>query len=157
AHMFEFTAKYTMSSGHMAVEVVTSLTEPLAQNKERYKDLKVDPDQVSEILAQIGSLVKQAKAGTPFAGLATRKMVMLGTSATSAILISYLPAHMVFRTPDMQRIYDGFLPMSTGANIRQIDVPLIEVPTMTEATGGNVSTRQDGDMPGDQFRIYEFA
>src|SRR5712671_6120277 len=51
AHMFEFTSKYTMSSGHMAVEVVTSLAELLAQNRERYKDLKVDNDQVSEILA----------------------------------------------------------------------------------------------------------
>jgi hypothetical protein len=157
AHMFEFTSKYTMSSGHMAVEAVTNLTELLAQNRERYKDLKVDPDQVSEILAQVGALVKQAKAATPFAGLRTRKMVMLGTSATAAILVSYLPAHMVFRTPDMQRIYDGFLPMSTGANIRQIDVPLIEVPTMTEVVGGNVSTRADGSAPGDQFRIYEFA
>jgi hypothetical protein len=157
AHMFEFTSKYTMSSGHMAVEAVTDLTEPLAQNKERYKDLKVDRDQVSEILAQVGALIKQSKADTPFAGLRTRKMVMLGTSATAAILIGYLPAHMVFRTPDMQRIYDGFLPMSTGATVRAIDVPLIEVPTMTEVIGGNVSKRADGDAEGDQFRIFEFA
>jgi len=157
AHMFEFTSRYTMSSGHMAVETVTNLTELLAQNRERYKDLKVDQDQVSEILAQVGALVKQAKTATPFAGLRTRKMVLLGTSATAAILINYLPAHMVFRTPDMQLIYDGFLPMSTGANVRPIDVPLIEVPTMTEVVGGNVSTRADGNAPGDQFRMYEFA
>jgi hypothetical protein len=157
AHMFEFTSKYTMSSGHMAVEAVTSLTELLAQNRERYKDLKVDNDQVPEILAQVGALVKQSKADTPFAGLRTRKMVLLGTSATAAILINYLPAHMVFRTPDMQRIYDGFLPMSTGATVRAIDVPLIEVPTMTEVIAGNVSKRADGDAEGDQFRIYEFA
>ncbi|HEY2382211.1 MAG TPA: alpha/beta hydrolase domain-containing protein [Terriglobia bacterium] len=157
AHMFEFTSDYTMTSGNMAIEVVTNLTEPLAQNKERYKDLKVDPDQVSEILAQAGALIKQKKTGTPFAGLAIRKMVLLGTSATAAILVAYLPAHMVFRTPDMERIYDGFLPMSTGATVRAVDVPLIEVPTMTEVFGGNVSKRPDGDKPGDQFRIYEFA
>jgi hypothetical protein len=157
AHMFEFTSDYTMTSGHMAVEVVTSLQELTTQNRERYKDLKVDGDQVPEILAQAGALIKQKQAGTPFAGLAVRKMVLLGTSATAAILINYLPAHMVYRTPDMQRIYDGFLPMSTGATIRQIDVPLIEVPTMTEVFGGNVSTRADGDAPGDQFRMYQFA
>jgi hypothetical protein len=29
----------------------------LAQNKERYKDLNVAPDQVSEILAQAGALI----------------------------------------------------------------------------------------------------
>jgi len=157
AHMFEFTSKYTMNSGHMAIEVVTDLTEPLAANRERYKDLKVDRDQVSEILAQVGAMVKQSKPDTPFANVRTRKMVMLGTSATAAILIAYLPAHMVFRTPDMQRIYDGFLPMSTGATVRAIDVPLIEVPTMTEVIAGNVSKRADGDADGDQFRIYEFA
>jgi hypothetical protein len=27
AHMFEFTSDYTMTSGHMAAEVVTNLTE----------------------------------------------------------------------------------------------------------------------------------
>jgi Alpha/beta hydrolase domain len=157
AHMFEFTSDYTMTTGHMAVEVVTNLTELLADNKERYKDLSISGDQVSEVLAQAGALIKQKQAGTPFAGLAVKKMVLLGTSATAATLIGYLPAHMVYRTPDMQRIYDGFLPMSTGATIRQIDVPLIEVPTMTEVFAGNVSTRPDGDAPGDQFRIYEFA
>jgi len=83
-------------------------------------------------------------------------MVLLGTSATAAVLISYLPAHMVYRTPDMQRIFDGFLPMSTGATIRNIDVPLIEVPTMTEVIG-NATTRADGDDSGNQFRLYEFA
>jgi hypothetical protein len=141
----------------MAVEVVTNLTELLAQNKERYKDLKIEGDQASEVLAQAGALVKQKKPGTPFANVAVRKMVLTGTSATAAILIAYLPAHMVFRTPDMQRIYDGFLPMSTGAKVQNIDVPLIEVPTMTEVSGGNATTRPDGDAAGDQFRLYEFA
>ncbi len=56
----------------------------------------------------------------------------------------------------MKPIYDGFLPTSNGTNIRQIDVPMIQVPTTTEAMRGVVPTRQDGDMPGDQFRVYEF-
>jgi hypothetical protein len=157
AHMFEFTSDYLMNSGHMAVEVVTNFTELLAQNKERYKDMKVDGDQVPEILAQTGALIKRKQSGTPFANLTVRKMVMAGTSATAGILIGYLPGHMVYRTPDMQRIYDGFLPMSTGATIRQVDVPLIQVPTMTEVIGNNLSTRADGDAPGDQFRMYQFA
>jgi hypothetical protein len=157
AHMFEFTSDYTMTSGHMAVEVVTNLTELTAHNKERYKDLNISNDQVSEVLAQAGALVKSKKSGTPFANVNVRKMVMLGTSATAAILAQYLPAHMVFRTPDMQRIFDGFLPMSTGATMRQVDVPLIQVPTMTEVTAGNVTTRADSDAAGDQFRLYEFA
>jgi hypothetical protein len=157
AHMFEFTSDYTMNSGHMAVEVVTALAEPMAYNAERYKDLKISNDQVPEVLAQVGALLKRKPSGAAFGNLAPRKIVMAGTSATAGILINYLPGHMVFRTPDMQRIYDGFLPMSTGATIRKIDVPLIQVPTMTEVVGQNLTTRPDGDEPGDQFRVYEFA
>src|SRR5262249_41114783 len=132
-------------------------TELLAQNKERYKDLKVDGDQASKILAQARTLVKQTKTSTPFASLQIRKMILLRTSATAAILMAYLPTHIMFRTPDMKGIYDGFLPMSTDATPRAVNVPLIEVPTMTEVSNGNVTTRQDGDTPGDQFRVYEFA
>jgi hypothetical protein len=157
AHMFEFTSDYTMSSGHIAVEVVTNFTELLAQNKERYSALSIAGDQVSEVLAQAGALIKSKKAGTPFASVTVRKMVMAGTSATAGILSTYLNGHMVYRTPDMQRIYDGFLPMSTGNTIRQIDVPLIHVPTMTEIVSPNVTARADGDAPGDQFRLYQFA
>jgi hypothetical protein len=65
AHMFEFTSDYTMSSGHMAVEVVTSFTEPNAHNRERYKDQNISNDQVPEVLAQVGALVKSKKSGTP--------------------------------------------------------------------------------------------
>jgi hypothetical protein len=63
---------------------------------------------------------------------------------------------MVYRTPQMQRIYDGFLPMSNGAQIREVDVPLIHVPTMHEVSG-NITNRQDGDEPGKQYRLYEFS
>jgi hypothetical protein len=75
---------------------------------------------------------------------------------TAGVLINYLPAHMVYRTPQMQRIYDGFLPMSNGALIREVDVPLIHVPTMHEVSG-NITNRQDGDEPGKQYRLYEFS
>ena len=38
-----------------------------------------------------------------------------------------------------------------------VDVPMIQVPTMREVFEGNGPTRRDGDTPGNQFRIYEFA
>jgi len=63
---------------------------------------------------------------------------------------------VVYRLAEMKPMYDGFLPTSNGTNIRQVDVPMIQVPTTTEATRGIVPTRQDGDAPGDQFRVYEF-
>jgi hypothetical protein len=158
AHMFEFTSNYSMSSGHAAVEIVTAGFDQLvAHNKERYADLGVGQDQVSELLAQVGALIKRNATGSPLAGLPVRKMILAGTSATAAVLIRYLPAHMVYRTPDMKLIYDGFMPTSTGATVRPVDVPLIQIPTMTEVATGTVTARQDGDAAGDQFRLYEFA
>ena len=157
AHMFEYTSIYTMTSGHVAVEIVAGgLQQVIDSNQERYKDLRVGQAQISEILAQVGSLIKSKGKGSPLAGLSVRKMVLAGTSATAGTLIQYLPAHMAYRTPDMQRIYDGFMPTSNGQMIRQIDAPLIQVPTMLEVRGANLTTRPDGDAPGDQFRLYEF-
>ena len=153
AHMFEFTSIYTMSSGHAAVEI---LTTPPAQfvdlNEARYRSLKLTGAQTNEILAQIGSLVRSGS----LVGGPVRKMVLAGTSMTAGVLINYLPAHMVYRTPQMQRIYDGFLPMSNGAMIRDVDVPVIHVPTMHEVSG-NITNKQDSDDPGKQYRLYEFS
>jgi hypothetical protein len=158
AWMFHFTSIYTMTSGHIGLEIVTSPPAQFVQhNAERYKDMKVEPGQGPEIIAQVGALVRSVASNSPLAGLPVRKMVLAGTSASAAALIQYLPAHMVYRLPDMKPIYDGFLPTSTGATIRQIDVPLIQVPTMTEVMGGNPTARQDSDSPGDQYRSYEFA
>ena len=153
AHMFEFTSIYTMSSGHAAVEILTTSPAQFVDlNEARYRSLKLTGAQTNEILAQIGSLVRSGS----LVGGPVRKMVLAGTSMTAGVLINYLPAHMVYRTPQMQRIYDGFLPMSNGAMIRDIDVPIVHVPTMHEVSG-NITNRQDGDEPGKQYRLYEFA
>jgi hypothetical protein len=157
AHMFEMTSIYTMTSGHAAVDISAGgLQQVIDANPERYKGFQVGNAQISEIIAQVGALVKSKDPSNPFAGLTVKKMVLGGTSATAATLIQYLPFHMVLRTPGMQRIYDGFLPTSNGSVIRQIDVPMIHVPTMLEVSGANITTRPDGDAPGDQYRVYEF-
>ena len=157
AWMFHFTHTYTMTSGHIGLEIVTSdPAQLIAFNPARYSDLRVAPGQANEILAQVGALIRPRQRTNPIGGLPVRKVILAGTSASAGVLVNYLPAHMVFRLGDMKPIYDGFLPTSNGANIRQIDVPMIQVPTTTEAMRGNVPTRQDGDMPGDQFRVYEF-
>ena len=153
AHMFEFTEIYTMTSGDTAVEVLTtSPAQFVALNAERYKDLKLGGGQTNEILAQVGALIRSGN----LAGGPVRKMVLGGTSMTAGVLINYLPAHMVYRTPKMERIYDGFLPMSNGALIRDVDVPVIHVPTMHEVSG-NITNKQDSDEAGKQYRLYEFS
>jgi hypothetical protein len=158
AWMFHFTHRYSMASGHIGLDILTSTHVPFVEfNQARYGDLRVAQGQASDILAQVGALIKSKEAGNPLAGVPIRKTILAGTSASAGVLINYLPAHMVYTLPDRAPIYDGFLPTSTGATIRQVDVPLIQVPTMTEVAGGNATTRQDGDKPGDQFRAYEFA
>jgi len=157
AHMFEFTSIYSMTNGHGAVEILASgQQQVIDSNPERYKDIKLGQGQTNEIIAQVGSLLKSKDSASPFAGQVVRKIILAGTSATAGTLIQYLPAHMVYRTPDMQRIFDGFLPTSNGSVIRQVDVPLIQVPTMLEVRNANITTRADGDAPGDQYRLYEF-
>jgi hypothetical protein len=155
AHAFEYNSVYLMSSGHAAAEIATAGTNNFtAANAERYKDIKVTNAQSNEILAQVGALVRSGSG--PMAGQPVRKMVLWGTSASSGILTRYLPAHAVWRTPEMQRIYDGFMPTSNGAQINPVDVPIIQVPTQHEFERVATS-QQDGDEPGKQFRVYEFV
>jgi hypothetical protein len=154
AHMFEFTSGYLMDAGHAAVEIVTTSPQPfVAFNAARYGGMKVENGQQNEIIAQVGALLRSSKS--PLAG-PVRKIVLGGTSMSAGTLINYLPAHMVFRTPEMNRIFDGFMPTSTGSTVREVDVPIVQMPTMHEVET-NVTRRQDSDEPGKQFRLYEFA
>jgi hypothetical protein len=124
-------------------------------NEARYKELQIANGQTNDILAQVGALIR---SGTPLGGAAVRKMVLAGTSMTAGVLINYLPAHMVYRTPQMQRIFDGFMPTSNGATIQDgIDVPIVHLPTMHEVAAANITRRQDSDEPGQQYRLYEVS
>jgi hypothetical protein len=165
AWMFHFTHRYSMSAGHIGLDVLTSTHQPFVEfNEQRYRNLSVAQGQAPEILAQVGALMKSKQS--PIASYPIRKMILAGTSASAAVVINYLPAHTVLRLADMRPIYDGFLPTSTGATIaaqvtaggtaRPIDVPIVQVPTMTEVATANVTARQDSDTPGNQFRVYEF-
>ena len=156
--MFHFTHTYSMMEGHIGLEILTSATQGFTEfNAERYKGLSTANGQAGEIIAQVGALLKSKRADNPLAGVPIRKMVLAGSSASAAVVVNYLPTHMVQRLADMSPIYDGFMPTSNGANLRMVDVPMIQVPTMREVFQGNGPTRQDGDAPGNQFRIYEFA
>ena len=157
AHIFEFTSDYSMDSGHIVVEIVTSGMQNLTEhNAARYEGFSVSGSQTSEVLAQVGAMLKEGP-DSPLGGLEVRKMVLGGTSATAGILIRYLPAHDLYRTPSMAQIFDGYMPHSTGATVPSVAAPVIQVPTMTEVMNANATARQDGDAPGDQFRLYEFA
>jgi hypothetical protein len=155
AHAFEYNSVYLMDAGHVTVEIATVNAALFAGfNAQRYKDIKTAPGQTNEILAQVGALVRSAKG--PLAGLPVRKVLLWGTSATSGLLVNYLPAHKIYKTPDMKNIFDGFMPTSNGSTIKPVDVPMIQVPTQHEY--GNIATaEQDSDKAGSPFRVYEVA
>jgi hypothetical protein len=156
--MFHFTHRYSMTEGHIGLEILTTTPQGLAEaNPERYKALVVGNGQAGEIIAQVGALLKSNHPDNPLAGLPIRKMILAGSSASAAVVVKYLPVHMVQRLADLKPIYDGFMPTSNGTNLRRVDVPMIQVPTMREVFQGLGPTRVDGDAPGDQFRMYEFA
>ena len=123
-----------------------------AYNPQRYGFVKFGNEQTNEILAQAGALIKSARS--PISG-EVRRMILWGTSASSAILVNYLPAHAMYKQANMRNIYDGFMPTMNGSTITPVDVPIIQVPTQHEFR--NVATAtQDSDEPGKQFRVYEF-
>src|SRR4030095_10155308 len=156
--MFHFTHVYSMSSGHIGVEILTSATQGISEfNPERYKELQISNGQANEVIAQVGALLKSKQSDNPLAALAVRKMILAGSSASAGVVVNYMPAHMTWRLPDMKPIYDGFLPTSNASNIPSVDVPTIQVPTMREVFQGNGPTRVDSDAQGSQIRIYEFA
>jgi hypothetical protein len=145
---------YLMDAGHAAVEIVTTSPQLFTDfNAGRYGEMSVMDGQENEILAQVGALLKSDRS--PLGG-PERRVVLFGTSMTAATLINYLPDHPYLRAPGGGRIYDGFLPTSTGATIIETDVPLIQIPTMHEVES-NVPRRQDSDAPGRQYRLYEIA
>ena len=153
--VFHFTQTYAMTSGVIGLEILTSTPAGLAQaNEARYKDLVVPNGAANDILAQVGALVKSDHRDNPLSGLAVRKMILAGSSASAAVAheLSDERAHGE-RLADMKPIYDGFMPTSANGQIPALDVPTILVPTMRETYAGNGTTQPDNE----KLRVYEFA
>lgn len=153
--VFHFTQTYAMTSGIIGLEILTTTPAGLVQaNEARYKDLVVPERAANDILAQVGALIKSDHKDNPLAGLAVRKMILTGSSASAAAAQNYLTnAHMTMRLANMQPIYDGFMPTSANGRIPPLDVPTILVPTMRETYAGNGTMQPDND----KLRVYEFA
>ena len=68
--MFHFTHTYSMTEGHIGLEILTSATQGFTEfNAERYKGLSTANGQAGEIIAQVGALMKSKRADNPMAGL----------------------------------------------------------------------------------------
>jgi hypothetical protein len=153
--VFHFTQTYAMTNGVIGLEMLTTTPAGLAAaNAARYKDLEVPNGAANDILAQVGALIKSDHKDNPLSGLAVRKMILAGSSASAAVVQNYLTnAHMAQRLAGMKPIYDGFMPTSANGQIPALDVPTILVPTMRETYAGNGTTQPDNE----KLRVYEFA
>ena len=162
--VFEWSRQSILTRNHMFVEIVHSggnINLLKTFNAERYASLNIAMGQTNEVIAQVGRLIK-SKTG-PFAAYDVRRTTLMGTSASSGTVRTYLTAHGNFRMPDGGPIFDGFLLTSTNGNnpLPVVDVPMIQMPTQTEvvtwAEQGIKYRRPDSDEPGNRFRLYEVA
>lgn len=153
--VFHFVQVYAMTSGVIGLEMLTGASPGLvASNEARYKDLNIPNGAANDIIAQVGALMKSNRSDNPLNGLAVRKMILTGSSASAGVAQQYLSnAHMAQRLADMKPIYDGFMPTSANGQIPTLDVPTILVPTMRETFQGRGTTQPDND----KLRVYEFA
>jgi hypothetical protein len=162
--IFEWSRVSVLTRNHIFVEIVHSpanITLLKNFNGERYTTLAIANGQTNEVIAQVGRLIK-SRSG-PFAPYDVKRVTLMGTSASSGTVRTYLGAHPNLRMPDNGPIFDGFLLTSTLGNtpLPIVDVPMIQMPTQTEvatyAQAGIAFRRPDSDAPGNRFRIYEVA
>jgi len=162
--IFEWSRQSILTRNHMFVEIVHSpanINLLKTFNAERYASLTIAMGQTNDVIAQVGRLIK-SKTG-PFAAYDVRRTTLMGTSASSATVRTYLGAHPNLRLPDGKPIFDGFLLTSTLGNTPMpiVDVPIIQMPTETEvatyAQQGIAYRRPDSDEPSNRFRLYEVA
>jgi len=166
---FEPARKYFFMRGHVHVEIaaqqsnVNTIIKPF--NPVRYASLNIpSAGQASEIIAQVGLLIKSNLTNGPLAPLTARRLFMEGTSQASAVLRTYQQQkHFQSRMPDGSAIMDGYLATSTLGNAPMmiVDVPTVHMPTMTEvntgAPSGAAFQRADSDDPANRYRLYEVA
>jgi len=160
-----------MLRGHIHLEIAAqkgNVDNTLkSYNPARYGSLSIpSSSQLSEIVAQVGTLIKSDQPPSPLYPLYARHLLLQGTSNASQALRTYQSnAHFQFRLEDGNPIMDGYLATSTLGNssMMVVDVPTIQMPTQTEvtsqaaATGGIKYRRPDSDDPANRFRIYEVA
>ena len=126
-----------------------------------------------DILAQAGALLKAGRATGPLAGFTVQRLYM---TAYDGALPTYIAAvHSRVRLAGGKPIYDGYIlnrhPALTrlrrcgaapAANdprqiIRNLDVPLIRIIGQTDILTTYAQRREDSDVAGDRYRLYEIA
>lgn len=165
--LWHFTREYLTPRGHAAAEVSlfpSTLTRMQDSNPERYADLRITEEQQSDVLAQVGLLLKSEQ--TPLEGV--QYLYMTGHSMAVGPVWHYMDTHHnQQRLPEGGPIYDGFFPETTRTASRMGPFPDVDVPTLLINSELEVEVvlvqdqinyrKPDSDEPGEQFRLYEIA
>jgi hypothetical protein len=126
-----------------------------------------------DILAQVGALLKSARAAGPLGGFRVQRLYM---TAYDGALPTYIAAvHSRVRLAAGAPIYDGYIlnrhpaltrlrrcgaaPAATDPRqiLRNLDVPLVRIIGQTDILATYAQRREDSDAPGDRYRLYEVA
>ena len=169
---FEPARKYFFMRGHVHVEIAAqqaNVATLKAFNAVRYASVSVpsfannadNTKAVSDIIAQVGLLIKSNLSNGPLAPLSVRRLILEGTSQASGVLRNYqAQEHVQSRMPDRSAIVDGYFATSTLGTLPMmtVDVPTVHMPTMTEVNAnGGAYRRPDGDETANRYRLYEVA
>jgi hypothetical protein len=164
---WQFTRDYQLTRGHAHVGLSTSSANVnflKGFNPDRYGSLNVASAQISDIVAQVGRLLKSEQS--PLDGVT--EITFTGYSMAAAPVWDYMTTHhAAFRLPDGGPIYDGFfLPPSRTVCRRgplpDVDVPVLWVNSQLEvqeviSEDGIDCRKPDSDDPENPFRLYEVA
>lgn len=161
---FEPARKSFFMRGYVHVEIaaqVANIATLKAFNPVRYADMSIANGQTSEIIAQVGVLIKSNLSSGPLAPLSVRKLFLEGTSQASAVLRTYQQQkHFAARMADGSAIMDGYFATSTLGSppMMVVDVPTVHMPTMTEVNStGGAYRRPDSDEASNRYRLFEVA
>ncbi len=121
----------------------------------------------SAILAQVGAALGASNG--PFGDRNVAHVILAGHSQTGSVTTNYIrDAHRLQRLADGSPVYAGYFPSGFPHDaFHDVDVPIVQVMSDGDVSlpdysfrpgyGGRKYRRDDGDEPGDQYRLYELA
>jgi hypothetical protein len=126
-----------------------------------------------DIMSQVGALLKAARPGGPLANFDVQRVY--GTSHGGELATYIAVFHPAAKLANGSPVYDGYIqhrhpgmtrlrrcgaaPETTDPRqiLRNVGVPVIRIVSQTDVLLTYARRRDDSDIPGDQYRLYEVA
>jgi hypothetical protein len=143
----------------VCVQHPSNFDEVKAHDPERYRAMQTpSKSHIWRMIAEAGRAARQGR----LAGLTDYKVerqYLSGrsfTGVTTAAFANY--HHQTAKLDNGANVFDGYIPMACGHEVRPLDVPVIRINTQSDFALFGLHTRtRDSDEPGKQTRLYEIA